>query len=184
MSQPPGPDRPTGPEHPAGPGMPQQQPTGWVSPPAGTPAAGSQAAGPAPTGADPHPAALPPDGDGPTDHHRGPGYGFTPPAGQPWDAPATSGSQPPYLPPLQDHPRTTTVFVLGLLGVLLAGVTGPFALVMGRRARRETAGRPELYRQRGLLLAGYVLGILGTIYLAGTVLLVISLILFVPAVTA
>ncbi|RCK69180.1 hypothetical protein DT076_12660 [Desertihabitans brevis] len=208
MSQPPGPDRPTGQEHPAdpaGPGVPQQQPpTGWVSPPAASPAPGTPPSGPAPTDAGPHPAAPPPGEprpDGPIDH-PGPGYGPgpaaprraasdaaaqpgpTPPAGQPWGAPATGRSLPPYLPPLQDHPKTTTVFVLGLLGILLAGLTGPFALVMGRRARREAAGRPEVYRQRGLLLTGYVFGILGTIYLAGTVLLVISAILFFPVVTA
>ena len=56
--------------------------------------------------------------------------------------------QPPYSRPPQDHPQTTTILVLGICGLVLCQVLGPFAWSMGNRPLREidcvgrSAGRP------------------------------------------
>lgn len=89
--------------------------------------------------------------------------------------PAPSPYAAPYGLPyaLPDHPQATTVFVLGLLSLLLGGITAPFALVLGRNAKREMSNQPGRYRDGGLLTAGWVMGIVGTIYLGLMVLLVV-----------
>lgn len=99
----------------------------------------------------------------------------------PYDQPpAAYYPQPmPYaFQPVQpEHPQATVVFVLGLISFFAAGLTAPFALVMGRNARREMASQPGRYRDSGLLTAGWVMGIIGTIYLGLMVLLIIGYIL-------
>lgn len=84
----------------------------------------------------------------------------------------------PYAPQLPDHPQSTVVFVLGLLSLFFGGITGPFALFMGRSARREIASRPGVYRDGGLLTAGWVMGIIGTVYLGFMVLFIVGYVIF------
>ncbi|GAD82102.1 DUF4190 domain-containing protein [Nocardia asteroides] len=78
----------------------------------------------------------------------------TPPPGYP-------GFRPP-----PDHPQTTTVLVLGILGLAFCGVLAPFAWLKGRTVLAEidasqgrTGGRSQVY-------AGYIMGIIGTAMLA------------------
>lgn len=62
--------------------------------------------------------------------------------------------------------QATTVLVLGILGLVVCQVLGPFAWVMGNRELEAIdAGRrpPE---NRGTANAGRVLGIVGTVLLA------------------
>lgn len=94
--------------------------------------------------------------------------------------PLGTWAQPPaaYAPTLPEHPEASTVLILGVLGLLVA-VTGPFALVIGSRARADVAaGR---YAASGALTAGWVLGIITTVYLA---LLVILFLLGIGALVA
>ncbi|HHU37899.1 MAG TPA: DUF4190 domain-containing protein [Propionibacterium sp.] len=84
-------------------------------------------------------------------------YDGTPGPTGTWDRPAYA--VPRALP---EHPQTSTVLLLGVLGLVLF-VTGPFAWVMGSRARAEVAaGR---YAPSPLLTAGWALGILTTVCL-------------------
>lgn len=81
------------------------------------------------------------------------------------------GAAPAYSPYSQqlgqvEHPRGTLIFVLGLLSILGITILAPFAWVMGRRALREIDVNRPAYSNRGLVMAGYVLGIIGTILLA------------------
>ncbi|MVA76991.1 hypothetical protein GC722_13295 [Auraticoccus sp. F435] len=71
-----------------------------------------------------------------------------------------------YAPVLPDHPQSVTVLVLGILSLVLAGVTGPFAWYMGSKARKELRQNPGQYKDGGMLTVGWVLGIVGTAYLA------------------
>lgn len=85
-----------------------------------------------------------------------PGYGAPPPPG--YGAPPPAGYA-------VDHPQTTTVLVLGILGVVLCQVVAPFAWVMGRRVLREIDASGGRIGGRGPAQAGYVLGIVGTVML-------------------
>lgn len=69
-----------------------------------------------------------------------------------------------YAPPA-DHPKATTVLVLGILGLVACQAAGPFAWVMGARAKREIDAAPGAYGGRGQVLAGYICGIVATVLL-------------------
>ncbi len=65
-----------------------------------------------------------------------------------------------------EHGLATTAFVLGIMSVLGMPFFGPFAWVLGRRAVREIdTSTVTTYRNRGLGVAGTVLGIIGTVFL-------------------
>ena len=78
-----------------------------------------------------------------------------------------------------DHPKATTSLVLGILGVVLCQVLGPFAWVMGKRTLGEIDASHGRLGGRGAAQAGYVLGIVGTVILALSVLAIIAYIAFV-----
>jgi hypothetical protein len=65
-----------------------------------------------------------------------------------------------------DHSRATTIFVLGLLSLVMCQILGPVALVMGNSYRKECAYagvEPE-----GLGTAGWVMGIISSILMVFT----------------
>lgn len=76
-------------------------------------------------------------------------------------------------PPVPEHPSGGAVFALGLISLVIAGITGPFAWAMGSKARKEIAANPTAYRESGLLTAGWVMGIIGTIFLIVNVVIVL-----------
>ena len=79
-----------------------------------------------------------------------------------------SGARPPDgypVPP--DHPRATTILVLGGLGL------GPFAWVMGRRALKEIDSSGGSIGGRRKVWMGYVCGIIATALLVLTVVLAV-----------
>lgn len=71
----------------------------------------------------------------------------------------------------QDHPRGTTVLVLGILGLVLCLPAGIVAWVMGTKVLREIDANPGAYRNRQTVNVGRVLGMVATI-LGGLVLLI------------
>lgn len=62
--------------------------------------------------------------------------------------------------------QATTILVLGILGLILCQVLGPFAWVMGNKelAAIDAGLRPP--ENRGTANAGKILGIVGTVLLA------------------
>jgi hypothetical protein len=80
------------------------------------------------------------------------------------------GTPPPYqYPPQQpygwgprEHPQGTTVLILGILSLAVCGLLGPFAWSMGHSALQEIDANPSAYSNRGLVLAGYICGIIAS----------------------
>jgi hypothetical protein len=69
--------------------------------------------------------------------------------------------------PAVDHPNGTTVLVLGILSLVVCGLLGPVAWVMGNNAIREMDAQPGVqFGNRGNVTAGRVCGIIGTVMLA------------------
>ncbi len=65
-----------------------------------------------------------------------------------------------------EHPNGTTILVLGILSLVVCGLLGPVAWVMGNTAVREMNANPAIdYRNRGNVTAGRVCGIIGTVLL-------------------
>jgi len=70
-----------------------------------------------------------------------------------------------------EHPQSTTVLVLGILGIVIAGILGPIAWYMGNKAMQECA--TGMYTASDQLKAGRVLGIISTVLLIVEVIAVI-----------
>jgi MFS family permease len=110
-----------------------------------------------------------------------PSYPQDRPAGPPTQ-PAYQGYQP-YAPgpdgriafqppgPTVDHPQATLAFVLGLLAILGLLILGPFGWYYGRKVVREIDQDPRAFGNRGLAVAGMVLGTVATAFMALLVLL-------------
>lgn len=100
-----------------------------------------------------------------------PAYGAGPPDQIRFQAPG----------PTVEHPRATLAFVLGLLAVLGLTILGPFGWYWGNRVVAEIDRDPRPYSNRGIAMAGKVLGIIGTVFLILTVLLIVAVVVFAIA---
>ena len=96
-------------------------------------------------------------------------FGAMMPAGNP-QPPAQFGQRLPYgygAPLLPEHPNSTLVLTLGIVGMLTNFIFLPFvspiAWYLGAKARRDMAHYPGVYRDSGKLTAGFVLGMIGTL---------------------
>ena len=134
--------------------------------------------------------------DGPPEESpREPPYG-EPYAGQPYGPPAPYGqqqygqqqyggpapyAQPQGFPPVAyapDHPRATTSLVLGILGIVVCGVSAPFAWWVGRQTVAEIDASHGQLGGRGAAQTGYVLGVIGSALLGFALLLVVVWLVF------
>ncbi|MFC4374149.1 DUF4190 domain-containing protein [Nocardia halotolerans] len=70
-----------------------------------------------------------------------------------------------------DHPQSTLVLVLGVLGLALCGLCAPFAWVKGRQALTEIDAAGGTIGGRSQVYAGYIMGIVGSAVLGMMVLL-------------
>ena len=97
----------------------------------------------------------------------------------PYPPPGPYGPPSPYgYPPPGygiEHPQGTTILVLGILSLVVCGLLGPFAWVMGGRALAEIdAAPPGYFRNRGNVVAGRICGMIASILLiVGVVILIL-----------
>jgi hypothetical protein len=79
--------------------------------------------------------------------------------------------------PPQDHPQATLAMILGIVGVVVCQIVGPFAWVIGKRAMNEIDASGGTLGGRGQAQAGFILGIIASVLLAlGLVFFVVWLI--------
>lgn len=115
-------------------------------------------------------------------------YGPLPPPGQvpygqaPYGAPPAYGVPYGYGPPQYEHPQGTTILVLGILGIVACQLVSPFAWVMGNRVLAEIDANPAAYSNRGLVVAGRICGIVGSVLLGLSLVFGVAYLLFVLAV--
>lgn len=96
-------------------------------------------------------------------------YAQTPPPYQGYQpyAPAPDGRVTFQAPgPAVEHPQAVLAFVLGLLSILGLLILGPFGWYFGRKVIREIDRDPRTFSNRGLAMAGMVLGIVATAFMA------------------
>lgn len=101
----------------------------------------------------------------------------------PWPPPP--GGQGPQYPPYSPYPSGQpprlpsagggTILTLGLLGLLLCNLLGPFAAVMGGKALTAIDRGQADPSERGSVNAGRIMGIISTVFL------VLSVLVFVVA---
>jgi len=96
---------------------------------------------------------------GPPPGYPGPqGYGY-PPAVYPGYTPPGYFQPPP-------HPQSVTAMVLGIVGLLCCGVASPFALWLGKKSMTEIDASGGQLGGRGQAQAGFIMGIIGSVFLA------------------
>ncbi len=84
--------------------------------------------------------------------------------------------------PPQHYPEgseSTTALVLGILGIVVCGILGPFAWYIGNREVRAIDEGRRDPTNRGSANAGKILGIVGTVFLGLGILVGIVVLLFV-----
>ncbi|MEV6319764.1 DUF4190 domain-containing protein [Nocardia sp. NPDC051787] len=91
-----------------------------------------------------------------------------PPQQPPYGYPAYGAYGPP-----PDHPQATTILILGILSLVLCQIMGPFAWVMGKRALNEIDASGGAIGGRGNVNAGYICGIIATVLLCLSLLIVL-----------
>jgi uncharacterized membrane protein YjgN (DUF898 family) len=99
-----------------------------------------------------------------------------PPPGQP---PPGYGAYRP-LPP--SHPQATTVLVLGIVGIVVCGLVGPFAWTMGNRTVQEIDASAGQWGGRTEAHVGRILGIVATALLILSLVFVVGVLAFGGAV--
>ena len=99
--------------------------------------------------------------------------------GQPADPYGPSGGYPGYQTqpyqygygePAADHPQGVLILVLGIAGLLVAGILSPVAWVLGNRALKDIYATGAHPRNESMIAAGRILGIIGTVVLVLAVL--------------
>ena len=91
------------------------------------------------------------------------------------------GYGPPGYPAYQrppKHPQAVTVLVLGILGIVVCGLIGPFAWTMGNRVVSEIEASGGRWDGQTEATIGRILGIVATALLALSVLLILGLFTF------
>jgi Domain of unknown function (DUF4190) len=80
-----------------------------------------------------------------------------------------------------DHPRSTVALILGIIGIVACSIVAPFALVIGRGAVKEIDASGGQLGGRGMAQAGFILGVIGTVILALSLIAAVVLIIVAAA---
>ena len=93
----------------------------------------------------------------------------------------TAPAAPVYGTVATDHRVSTLALVLGIIGILACSIVVPFALVIGRGAIKEIDASGGQLGGRGMAQAGFILGVIGTVILALSLLGAVVLIIVAAA---
>jgi hypothetical protein len=98
---------------------------------------------------------------------------YEPPPSQPYGGYPQPGYAPFSSPPT--HGKATTSLVLGIISLVMCGfLTGIPAMILGRQAKREIRESNGQLGGDGLATAGFVTGLIGTIWTVFVTVLVIG----------
>ena len=113
--------------------------------------------------------------------------GYPPPMPTPYQPAAPAPAYPPAYPPAgYGHPsagygvvypepsQATLAFIFGILGIIVVQLLAPFAWWLGGKEKRAIDEGRRDPANRGLAVAGWVLGIIGTVLLGLYVLFAIG----------
>jgi len=67
--------------------------------------------------------------------------------------------------PKPDNKRALWALILGIVGIVCCPIAAPFALFMGRKEVQAIDAGMGAKENRGMALAGFILGIIGVVFL-------------------
>jgi hypothetical protein len=106
------------------------------------------------------------------------------PSGGPYQ-PYGAGPTLPYQPPAPDHPQTTAILILGIVGVSVFQICAPIAWYLGSKAKKEIEASNGALGGLPMVNLGRVLGIVGTAIIAvGALIGVVAIVIIVIAARA
>ncbi len=79
-------------------------------------------------------------------------------------------------PAASAHPNAVTSMVLGILGITVFSPLAPVAWYLAAKGRREMAADPYRWQPSGMLTAGLVLGVIGTVVIVLALLVIFFMI--------
>ncbi|WP_220793378.1 DUF4190 domain-containing protein [Nocardioides stalactiti] len=128
----------------------------------------------------------------PSASQQPPQYGTPPPAPQvpPQNPYQPYGTTPGYSATgapmwVPDHPKATTVLILGILGMAVCQILAPVAWVMGSRVKKEIEASGGRYAGSSQVTVGWILGIVGTVLMIlGLLFFILYLVVVVIAIGA
>ncbi len=91
-----------------------------------------------------------------------------PPPQDPYGSYGSYGYGPP-----ANHKNAVLALILGIVSLIFCSLCGPFAWVIGKRAVDEIDASGGRIGGRGLAQAGYICGIVGTAFLAISIVVII-----------
>ena len=146
------------------------QPATSPAPAWGSSPAPDRASGPGASGYPQRPYATYPEPDGPAagiGNQSFPTYAASGYAGQAWPAVVdpVAYDYGYNRTPTAPHPNAVISMVLGILGLVAFAPLAPFAWHLAAKGRREMAYEPGRWAPSGMLTAGMVMGVVGTILL-------------------
>lgn len=94
-------------------------------------------------------------------------YGEAPPP------PSYGSAPPPGGAAGGDHPKGTQILIMGILSIVCCQILGPFAAIMGRNTLQEIDASGGNYTNRGMVQAGFICGIIGSVFLVLTIIYLI-----------
>lgn len=117
------------------------------------------------------------------DPYGRPGTGYPGQAAEPYrDGYGGGAYQQGYAAPTGDHPQGVLILVLGIAGLVVAGLLSPVAWGLGSRALKDIRATGQHPGNEQLIVVGRILGIIGTVLLALAVLLgVVVVVIFAAA---
>jgi hypothetical protein len=98
--------------------------------------------------------------------------------------PGDSGSPGYPYGPQAEQRQATTALVLGILGLAICGILAPFAWSIGRKSVREIDASGGALGGRGKAQAGYIMGVIGTVLLALSVVFLLVVLIAVASGTS
>lgn len=99
---------------------------------------------------------------------------------QPPPSPYPPYGAPPPLPGYRpDHPQTTTILILGIVGVSVFQLCAPIAWYLGNKAKAEIEASNGALGGLGTVNLGRILGIVGTAILVLSLLIVVGAIVII-----
>ena len=97
--------------------------------------------------------------------------------GSPYAQRTGGGRFPDLRSDLPEPANATTIFVLGLLGLITCQILGIIAYFMGKTYKQQVAH--GLVRSNGMADAGYIMGLISVILLVVTIVVMLIMFLFV-----